>query len=160
MPPRDLRRELQADTAGRHDLAMWNPQPGDIITGRLAGYVSRQTKRGPARIAVIDTDDGERRGVWVTSTVLKGHFEQEAPRPGDRLGIKYGGRHETKGYHLFSFVIERAEGNDFQPSSVSLQPQARGYAATTMAAPARRSAAPSVVSLGPADDDENDPFRN
>lgn len=160
---RDLRRELEeAPGGGYSELPMWQPEPGDIITGRLVGYVTRTTKRGPARIAVIDTEEneprgvcGERTGVWVTSTVLKGHFEKEMPRPGDRLGIKYAGRHPEKQYHLFSLVCERDE--TLPPASASMRQASRPYAAATMRGQPR-AASPGVVSRGPADEDFNDPF--
>jgi hypothetical protein len=74
---RDLRRELEeAPGGGYSELVMWQPEPGDIITGRLAGYQTRTTKRGPARIAVIDVEEneplgvcGERVGVWVAASI-------------------------------------------------------------------------------------------
>jgi hypothetical protein len=146
---RNLERELEMESEGRAEMETWSPQPGETLVGRIVGYISRVTKRGPARLAVVEREDGSGRiQVWITAIVLKSAFEEQKPRAGDRVGIRYNGRHETKSYHLYSLVVDRDEQQSAQP-----------YAKAAMAGQAASRSGPApAVSMGPGDEDSNDPF--
>lgn len=133
---RDLVRELEQCEG---TVTGWKPQVGDYICGRLVRFDSRVTKFGAVQIAVIEQDGGRGKvGVWTNPTVLRRAFDEHDPRPGDRVAIRYDGRHPEKQYHLFRMVIDRAQP---QPQP----PTATPYAAAT-------------VSRGPAEMDPRDPF--
>lgn len=124
----DQQAEQQADNAA---LPTWEPGIGETLTGTVAGYVTRTTKHGAARQVIVEREDGSGRiQVWVSSAVLRSAFEREQPKRGERIAIRYNGRHETKGYHLYGLVVDRYE----QP-----EPGA-------------------ATSRGPATDNFNDPF--
>lgn len=146
---RDLSGELerQAETSSQPS---WKPEPGETLTGVLVGYTTRTTKYGPTRLAIVEVEDGSRIQVWLSSVVLKGAFEEQRPRTGDRIGVRYNGRHEQKGYHLYNLVVDRDVDAEVTPGPRAAAPTQRPSAAP----PANRG----PVNRGPADVDDDDPF--
>lgn len=107
---RDLLNEVQPPATGSGELATWKPAIGEGIQGRLHGYETRTTRHGLARIAVIEDEAGGGRvGVWVTAAVLKRLFEEQKPRAGDRVAIRYYGPAEGKQYNLWGLAVERGQ---------------------------------------------------
>lgn len=139
-----MARDLAAELAYEDNSwpESWKPEPGDLLVGKLIRKGVRKTRYGPTEVAVVETDDHARFCVWLSSTVLKGCFDQENPEPGDRVGIRYNGRHETKGYHLYALVVDR--GERVPPRSPPASPN--------------RTSSNTVVVRGPRDADPNDPF--
>jgi hypothetical protein len=123
----------------------WKPEPGEALVGRLVRTGTRTTRYGPSAVAVIEDEAGVSWCVYL-STVLKGAFDQQQPRPEERVRIQYQGKHEAKGYHLHTLVCERGA-----PLSPPPRPPER-------AARAQRPAVPPAVNRGPAEADANDPF--
>jgi hypothetical protein len=92
----------------------WRPEPGDILVGIIDGYDVGHTAYGPVRTVLLTQDTGGRVSVWLSSTVLLNLFEQHKPKPGERIGLKYLGKDENKGYHRYRLVVDRP-GTDFTP---------------------------------------------
>jgi len=127
MVPRDLRGEL-----GRFNgyAPSWRPQEGDILVGMIESYGIRTTEYGQVRTVTIldeeaDDADDPRVTVWLSRTVLRGCFENQAPQVGDRIGIKYAGMHETKGYHLYHLKVDKpaesvSKGGKVDPNDLPL----------------------------------------
>lgn len=72
---------------------------------------------GPCRTCIVEKDDGSRVSLWLNSTVLLGQFEREKPKVGERVGIRFLGKHPDKGYKRFTLIVDRAEPEepDFSP---------------------------------------------
>jgi hypothetical protein len=104
---RDLDREL-AGWTGEYPEA-WIPKEGETLVGTVLQYGIGQGTFGPVRTAIIEKDDGERLSVWLSSTVLLSEFDRAKPRPGERVGLKYGGKHPTKGYKRFCLLVDRGK---------------------------------------------------
>jgi hypothetical protein len=84
----------------------WRPNEQPTLIGTLTGRTSREGKYGPYEIDTLELDDGGRIAVHRTSKILK---EDLVPaRVGDRVGIKYLGRHEN-GWQNYKVVVEPAE---------------------------------------------------
>jgi hypothetical protein len=130
--PRDLTQEL-SEQAESCALPTWEPQPGETLVGTIAGYMSKTTKHGPARQAIVEREDGSGRIiVWITAAVLKSAFEEQRPRRGDRVAIRYNGRHPTKAYHLYALIVDR-DGQAEAPAPAPVRPASRTpYAAATV----------------------------
>jgi hypothetical protein len=103
---RDLAAELNASGM----LPTWKPtEAGATLVGTLAAYREQETKYGPAKLALIDPEDGSaRQQVFLTPTVLKAAWAEKNPQVGDRVAIRFNGKHPVKGYLLFALAVERA----------------------------------------------------
>ena len=113
---RNLRDELKKED-GTYPTS-WRPRPGDIITGRVIKYTSATGNFGPVTICVLDEEEsGERRSIWLMHEVLRREFEQQQPKPGERVGIKYLGVAD-KGYHKYKLMVDRPDAMpDFEKSA-------------------------------------------
>lgn len=120
---RDLKREL-ADWQGWPPA--WIPEPDEILVGVVEAYATGPTQYGDVRTVLVrDENTGERVSLWLSSTVLLSLFDMRKPLVGERIGLKYLGKHETKGYHRYHLVVERdaeftplgGEECDDEPSS-------------------------------------------
>jgi hypothetical protein len=142
---RDLTSELDRQAESSR-LPSWNPEIGETLTGTIVAFTTRMTKFGETRLAIVDREDGEGQvQLWLSSVVLKGLFEQQRPRCGDRIGVRYGGRHEQKNYHLYSLVVDRDEPELTPAPARQMRPPKTPYVDAT-------------VSMGPAEPDAHDPF--
>ena len=97
-------------------LTSWKPEPGTAIAGRVINVVSNTGKEGDSTIAEIETEDGDRKGIWL-STVLLREFEQQKIATGDVVGVKYFGKKTGKSGHEYNAyrvaIIERV-GSEFE----------------------------------------------
>jgi len=93
----------------------WRPEPGDVLVGRVIRYDIGHTVYGPVRTVTIERDTGERVAVWLSSTVLLNEFAKQKPKPGERLGLKYLGKHPELGYHRYRLLVDRDEPLEFTP---------------------------------------------
>jgi hypothetical protein len=83
----------------------WNPELEPMIIGTLVRREERQGKFDLYEVDTVRRDDDEERAIHRTSKVLR---EDLAPaKIGDRIGVRYLGRHE-KGYKRFRVAIEAA----------------------------------------------------
>lgn len=106
--PRDLERELQERGDGWP--AAWNPQPGATLVGTVILYDQGHTQFGPVRTAIIEREEGSRVSLWINSTVLLSLFERDKPKVGERIGLRYLGKHAAKGYRRYHLVVDREPG--------------------------------------------------
>lgn len=110
---RDLWRELKDWTDWP---PAWKPEPGDVLVGTVERYDIGQTQYGPVRTCTIRTDQGERLAIWLSTTVLLDQFRRERPKPGERIGVKYLGKHPEHGYHRYRLIVDRPQQEaDFDP---------------------------------------------
>ncbi len=70
-----LRQRLEESQAVNH----WKPEPGDTLLGTLRGLKPAQGPFGQGHMLVVETEDGELWGLWLTG-YLKA--ELEALHPG------------------------------------------------------------------------------
>jgi len=121
---RDLAKEL--DEWGEWPPA-WKPAPGEVLLGRVLRYSVGAGQYGPVRTCLLEKGDGSRVSVWLSSCVLLSLFERERPRVGERIGLKFLGRHETKGYKKFGLIVDREEQEpDFSPLGGEKEPDPFG----------------------------------
>jgi len=112
---RDLHAELET-WDGNH-AAAWTPGPGDILIGTVKSYSTDRNQYGPVRVVTIqDEETGELASVWISSTVLLSLFKEQKPRVGERIGLKYTGKHPEKNCELYALIVDREEADtDFEP---------------------------------------------
>lgn len=102
---RNLREELSNWDGQFHT---WQPEPGDMIVGILQFVEQVETEYGVSKVAtILDDEDHQRKSVWLSSTVLANEWQRQMPSIGDRIGIKYGGKHE-KGYHMYALLVDNS----------------------------------------------------
>ncbi|MEJ5370251.1 MAG: hypothetical protein WHT08_18220 [Bryobacteraceae bacterium] len=109
---RDLKREL-LEWDGWPES--WRPEPGDVLVGTVLRYDVGHTAYGPVRTCTVRTDDGERVAIWLSSTVLLDLFKRERPQVGERIGLRYQGKHPEHGYHRYRLIVDRDEPLSFDP---------------------------------------------
>jgi len=136
---------LAAQLDRRHAESWIPDEPGDTIEGEFVRLDRGTTEYGAAAIAVIRTDDGSERAVWLLHAVLKQELGRVRPEPGERLAIRFDGRKtSTRGhsYAAYSVAVDREES---APSweDIDDEPVPRGGEA----------AAVGASSNGQADDD-------
>jgi hypothetical protein len=111
---RDLDSELDHETG--EWPAAWKPKPGDKLVGIIRRYSVGTGMYGPVRTCILELMNGSRVSVWLSSAVLLSLFERERPKIGERIGIKFLGKHQTKAYKLFALVVDRDQAEpDFSP---------------------------------------------
>jgi len=135
---------------------LWNPEPGDTLTGTFLRYEERYSQKigAECKVAIIDErHTRELYAVWLTRSVLAREYERQDPQPGDGMGHKYHGlkegRNGGKPYH--SYTVRRMPGSGRPPSAPSVVPPPTPTPTPT---PATAAATP-----GPRQIDDNDiPF--
>lgn len=167
-----MARNLEAELAqeGSAWPQSWKPEVGETLVGVILRYSSGPSRYGPVRTAIIEKDDGGKCSLWLSSIVLLDLFKRERPKVGERIGVRYLGKHE-KGYRRWSLVVDRPAAElDFSPlggEPRQEEPPTRAtdrggpYAAATLsrgAATLSRGAA-VVSGAAPEYDDDDDPFR-
>jgi hypothetical protein len=85
----------------------WKPQEGEILVGTILQYDTGESTFGPVHTCIIETEEGERLSLWLSSTVLLSQFRRYRPKIGERIGIKYQGKDQAKGYHRYRLVVDR-----------------------------------------------------
>ena len=93
----------------------WIPKaPGDTIVGVFLSVGSGIKPFGPAKFAVLATDEGERT-VWFFSEAIRSGFLRAKPAPGERVAVRYLGKEQAKNptpgrakeYNNFKVVVDR-----------------------------------------------------
>lgn len=104
---RDLRTELRQH---KGFAPSWQPEPGDIIVGTIVGFSIGSGQYGDVNIATIhDEEINQDLAVWLSSKVLLNEFQRLEPKIGERIGIRYDGKHPDKGYHRYIVQIDRKD---------------------------------------------------
>ncbi len=90
----------------------WIPEAeGDTIVGEVVRYTTGTTQYGESPVVVLRTADGL-RSVWLLSTVLRSQFGKLKPRPGERVGIRYGSERTSasgNAYRDFRVEVDRGD---------------------------------------------------
>ena len=88
----------------------WKPQAGEAVIGEVRRYRKAHNFYGNVvDICEILQDDGQRLAIWINSTVLLGKFRDLQPRIGERIAVKYFGKHPEKNYKRFALSVSRDE---------------------------------------------------
>lgn len=97
------------------DETHWNPEPGDVLVGTVAGYRERETPYGAKDILIVETDDGP-VSLWVSHKALVNEMRKwsdklKASNPprldaSTEVAIEYLGRQKSK------------EGNNYEAYKV------------------------------------------
>lgn len=94
----------------------WQPQPGDVLTGVIDGFVIGQTPHGPVRTVIVSEEPrGERVSLWLSSTSLLSLFAQHQPKPGERISVRYRWGDRGKAYSRWMLHVDRLDALDFSP---------------------------------------------
>jgi hypothetical protein len=100
---RDLAKELEAGVP-----PTWRPQIGEVLVGHVEGYETVRSKFGSYQTCIIhDETTGEKVSVWLWHLVLRDLFDREHPAIGERVGLMYLGKHESKDYHRYRLMVDR-----------------------------------------------------
>jgi hypothetical protein len=92
-----------------------DPKDGDI-SGVVAGFSKAPTKFQPECVIVeLLLDDGSRRALWLTSTVLASQMAQVAPKLGERIEVHYKGKREGANGEYHDFKVAAPEREPFSP---------------------------------------------
>jgi len=89
------------DALDRDFAPAWRPQPGDKLVGVVIDLSSRTGNFGPYAIITIRDDDGNEWAAHAFHEVLLNELARIARKVGDRIGIKYAGKHPERGYHRY-----------------------------------------------------------
>jgi hypothetical protein len=71
-----------------------------------------QTEYGEVRTVVVADDNGDEHSVWLFTTVILNEFRKQRPKPGERIGLRYLGKHPEKHYHRYRLMVDRPEPAD------------------------------------------------
>lgn len=87
----------------------WRPKDNETIVGPVVDFGVAQTAFGEVRVCTIEREDGGGRvGIFLSSEVLRREFERQKPKVGERIGVKFCGKH-PKGYKMFVLIVDRSE---------------------------------------------------
>jgi hypothetical protein len=103
----------------------WKPNvnDNDTVVGTVIDVDSRTTEFGMYPIVTVATDAGDEVAVHAFHTVLKNEFAKRPPQLGERLGIKYLGKH-AKGYEAYRIVWEKTPAPDWNRIGAEAQAEA------------------------------------
>jgi hypothetical protein len=114
----------------------WRPEAGEELIGVVRRYNMRKMDDGTEYpIVTIETPDGEKHAWHAFHKVGRDQLEEDKPRPGDEIGVRYLGKVEGDpyDYHSYRVAVEHKtpepapEGDetpppasepDFQPAPV------------------------------------------
>jgi hypothetical protein len=88
---------------------------GDI-SAVVVGFSKAPTKFQPDCVIVeLQLEDGTRRALWLTSTVLASQMAKVAPDIGERIHVSYKGKREGANGEYHDFVVTAPERQPFKP---------------------------------------------
>jgi hypothetical protein len=120
----------------------WRPEPNDELIGIVRRYNMRKMDDGTEYpIVTVEQEDGQKFAWHAFHSVGRNQLEEDKPRPGDEMGVRYLGKVDGKdgGYDYHSYrvavdhktpeppagsdqPVEEGPGpsdSDFQPAPVS-----------------------------------------
>ena len=80
------------------------------LAGEFVRLERGSTIHGAAWIAVVRTEDGSERSLWLLHTVLRNEFTRLQPKPGELLVVRYLGAKESvngQSYEGYRVLVER-----------------------------------------------------
>jgi hypothetical protein len=91
----------------------WIPSTEEpTIVGTFIRLEQGPTVRSLAWIAVLKTEDGRERSVWLLHTVLRNELARQRPEPGELVLIKYEGKKESSAgqpYESYRVLVDREQ---------------------------------------------------
>jgi len=153
---RNLRGELE-DWQGY--APSWRPDEGDVLVGVVQEFTVGSTSWGDVNVCtLLDEETDEQIAVWLSSTVLLSEFTKLDVKPGDRVGIRYDGKHPEKRYHRYVVRVDR-DDPELRPRGGEIQAEAAPAAVPdTLPGLDKPKAAKKAVVTAVPDDDEEIPF--
>jgi hypothetical protein len=95
---------------------VWQPQPGEILTGVVDRYSISDTPQGLVRTVIVtEARTGEQVSLQLASTSLLSLFTQYQPHPGERIDVRYRCNAPDYGYQRWRLSVVRLETLDFSP---------------------------------------------
>jgi hypothetical protein len=88
----------------------WRPNKGDVVSGVVTAFETRQGKFGDYPVYTLALDGGGSLGVHAYHKVLRDELEQAVV--GDHVRVVYGGKAETndgRPFHLYGVEISKDE---------------------------------------------------
>lgn len=137
----------------------WQPDPGDKLIGEVIDVDTRETEYGVYPIVTVRTDEGDELAIHGYHTVLKREFSKARPGVGERIGVKYLGKHE-RGYEAYKVVREKPVASapvDWDKMGAEAE-AAAAEAETPADEPAPVDEADSIPRFAPPDVDDDIPF--
>ena len=117
---------LTLDQALDLDFAGWNPAEGDKLSGTVLYVVEAvDSEFGEYPMIGVATDDGEAVNVHAFHTVMRNALDRWKVSPGDRIGIKYKGRKESKiagrsPYGDYNVIVQKAGQRELTAPAAAL----------------------------------------
>ena len=137
MSLKDLKARLDEET---QTAEAWRPQPDEELLGIVRRYNMRKMDdESEYPIVTVETEDGEKHAWHAFHKVGRALLEEDKPRPGDEIAIRYLGKvtGETYDYHNYKVAVghttsepqpessggagsgtESAAESDFQPAPI------------------------------------------
>jgi hypothetical protein len=87
----------------------WRPEPNEELIGIVRRYNMRKMDDGSEYpIVTIETPDGEKHAWHAFHKVGRDQLEEDKPRPGDEIGVRYLGKvdGETYSYHNYRVAVD------------------------------------------------------
>lgn len=97
-------------------LESWIPEKaGDELIGTFVRLDKATTAFGPSWVAVLETESGDHRSVWLYHSSVMNGFKQARPTPGELVGVRYEGKKKVENptpgkkdsYHAYRVVVDR-----------------------------------------------------
>ena len=103
--------ELFAELEEQREFApTWKPEENETLTGVILRYRKAYSVYGNlVDICEIKTKEGARFAIWLNSTVLLGKFRETNPKVGEKIAIRYFGKHPEKRYKRYAVAVDREQ---------------------------------------------------
>lgn len=105
---------------------VWKPDPGGLLLGPILDIDGRTTahSKRPNDCPVLTVRNEEDETVyewWAFHDVAKRELAKLKPRTGERIAVRYLGRHEA-GYYMYKIRMDRQGGGTFNWGAVEPDP--------------------------------------
>lgn len=126
----------------------WRPEPGEDLEGVVRRYNMRKMDDGnDYPVVTVERPDGEKFAFHAFHSVARGQLEEDLPRVGDEIGIRYLGKVDGEQYEYHNYRIAVEHKTPEPPASEAASP--------AMPSPASPSSHPAASSYA---NDDNIPF--
>ncbi len=99
----------------------WRPTEGQELIGTLVRVNERTTENGSYKVYTVQEPDGERLALHAFHKVLKDRLEEDPPRLGDEIAVRYLGlkQGESFSYHNYRVVVEHSARSVEEDESIA-----------------------------------------
>lgn len=95
------------------DVPGWQPEPNDILAGRIVDIETRTSEYGPYPAITVEKESGEKQVFHAFRTVALNEILRLRPQVGDLIAIRYFGLDAEHDYHNYKVRVQGREGRDF-----------------------------------------------